>query len=192
MKGWKRTGVVVGLAAMIVSGGQMMAWADSKGGHGHSGMKPHGGKTYTDNAHSGSDYGDMAGHHGGLSPLDMKEALGLSEEQVTQLRPVELDYRKAMIQNGADLRVAMIDLGNLLDAKDLDKAVINAKVDEIGALQKNMMMYRVDVLLKVKSILNADQYDQFRTTLRQRMEGMSHHMGSLMKKGAAHDSGVHP
>ncbi|GJL69123.1 MAG: hypothetical protein NPIRA06_17580 [Nitrospirales bacterium] len=43
--------------------------------------------------------------------------MGLSDEQVNQLRPLELEYRKTMIQNGADLRVAMVDLGMFTDAK---------------------------------------------------------------------------
>ena len=43
----------------------------------------------------------------------MKESLGLSDEQVNRLRPLEMEYRKTMIQNGGDLGVAMVDLGTL-------------------------------------------------------------------------------
>lgn len=188
MNTWRKAGIVAGMLILMGGGLYSMGLADPEGGHDSPGKSPHGSMPSMGGAHGGGEYGGMKGHHGGLSPLSMKEALGLSEEQMNQLRPVEMDYRKAMIQNGADLRVAMIDLGTLLDAKDTDKPAISGKVDEIGALQKKMMMYRVDVLLKVKGILNQGQYEQFRTTLRQRMEGMSHHMGGMMKEGKEHHS----
>ena len=39
------------------------------------------------------------------------------------------------------------------------------------------MMYRVEVLLKVKEVLSPEQYEQFRSRLRVQMEGMAHHGG---------------
>lgn len=59
----------------------------------------------------------------------MKELLGLFDEQVNQLRPLELEYRKTMIQNGEDLRVARVDWGMFTDAKKTDMAAIAGKVD---------------------------------------------------------------
>jgi Spy/CpxP family protein refolding chaperone len=128
--------------------------------------------------YGGGNDEDM-GHHGGLSPLAMKESLGLSDEQVNRLRPLEMEYRKTMIQNGADLGVAMVDLGTLMDAKQTEMEAITRKVDEIGQLQKNMMMYRVEVFLKVKEVLSPAQYEQFRSRLRAQMEGLAHHRGEM-------------
>ena len=146
-------------------------------GHHHSGMmKPH----------QGSGHGGMK-HHGSISPLGMKQELGLKEDQIKALGPVESGYRKMMIKNGAELRVAMIDLGTLLDQKETDRGSIAKKVDEIGGLQKQLMMYRVDTLLKLKEILTPDQYQQFRDQLKKQMSrGMSgmHGMGGMMGHGS--------
>jgi len=172
MNVWKTTLVIGGLM-WVLDGGASWTWAESG-----NERYPHGGMPHMGMGERG-EYENMEGHHGGMSPLSMKEELGLSDEQVAQMRPLEMDYRKAMIQNGADLRVAMVDLGSLLDAKNPDRASIDAKVDEIGTLQKKMMRFRVDVLLQVKEILTSDQYAKFRHKLRQRMEGLSHHLGGM-------------
>ena len=171
MQGFKNFMMVVGLVALVTGGTGSLAEADPGSDHNPHEKQPHAGMGYGNGDHEGM------GRHGGLSTLAMKEQLGLSDEQGNQLRPLELEYRKTMIQNGADLRVAMVDLGTLTDAKQADMAAITGKVDEISLLQKKMMMYRVEVLLKVKGVLSPAQYEQFRSRLRAQMEGMSHHGG---------------
>lgn len=168
MKNWKLTGAVVGFVGILGCAGALV-WANPPEGHHPGGGMPHAGMGY------GGDHDGMQGHHGGMSPIEMKEELGLSDEQVAQLRPLEMNYRKALIQNEADLRVAMVDLGALLDAKAPDKSAIEAKVDDIMAVQKKMMMFRVESLFNIKGVLTPDQYAQFQSKLRERMEGLSHH-----------------
>lgn len=178
MQGFKSVMMVVGLLALVAGTGTL-AGADPGHDHNPHEKQPHAGMGYGHGDHEGM------GRHGGLSTLAMKEQLGLSDEQVNQLRPLELEYRKTMIQNGADLRVAMVDLGMFTDAKKTDMAAIAAKVDEISLLQKKMMMYRVEVLLKVKEVLSPEQYEQFRSRLRAQMEGMAHH-GGEKQEGEEH------
>ena len=173
MQGLKHFMVVAGLVTLVIGGTGALTGADPGSAHDPHGKQPHAGMGYKKSAHEGME------HHGGLSPLDMKEELGLSEDQVARLRPLELDYRKTMIQNGADLRVAMVDMGTLMDAKQADMDAITRKVDEISLLQKNMMMYRVGVYFKVKEVLTPVQYEQFRSRLREHMEGMTFHGGEI-------------
>ena len=126
--------------------------------------------------------------HMSLSPLAMKDELRLKEDQVKAIKPLETDYRKHGIKSQAALRMAMIDLGSLLDQKSPDRNAISAKVDEIGGIRKEMMMYRVDTLLKLKHILTPEQYAQFRSNIKARMEGGMgrggmHGMGGMMGHG---------
>ena len=177
-----KTMLAMGGVLCFLAGGVSWTLADQGEGHHPHEAMPHMGMDH------GGEHEGMEGHHGGMSPLSMKGELGLSEDQEVQLRPLEMGYRKAMIQNGADLRIAMMDMGSLLDAKNPDKAAIDGKVDEIGALQKKMMRFRVDVLLQVKGILNPEQYAKFRSKLRERMEGMSHHSGGMKEGMEGHSS----
>lgn len=133
----------------------------------------------------------MMGHqmmrrgHMSFSPIAMKEQLGLSQEQVDALQPLETDYRKFGIKKGADIRISMIDLGSLLDHKEPDKGDLKKKVDEITGIQRDLMMYRVETLLKLKKILTPVQYTQFRTMIKKQMGrggrmGRMHGMGGMM------------
>ena len=155
-------------------------------GHHHSdkGKSSHAGMM---EMHKGSGQGGMR-HHSSLSPLSMKTELGLKDDQVKALEPVESNYRKTIIKNRADLRIAMIDLGTLLDQKETDRSAVAKKVDEIGGLQKELMMYRVDTLLKLKNVLTPAQYQQFRDRLKKQMNrgmgGGMHGMGGMMGHGA--------
>jgi len=138
----------------------------------------------------------MKGHgmgHGyeSFSPLAMKEKLGLNEEQVKALEAMDSDYRKTSIKSRADRRVAMIDLGSLLDQKNPDRSAIAVKVDEISNLKKQMMMYRIDSLLNLKEVLTPEQYDTVRAQMKARMEGgkgyRMHGMGGTMGHGKMGD-----
>lgn len=170
-----------------MSWGAQGPWQEADPGSDHNphGMQPHAGMGYGNGDHEGM------GRHGGLSTLAMKELLGLSDEQVNQLRPLELEYRKTMIQNGADLRVVMVDLWMFTDAKKTDMAAIAGKVDEISLLQKKMMRYRVEVLLKVKEVLSPEQYEQFRSRLRAQMEGKAHRGGEKQEGEERHGEYPH-
>ncbi|UCE63344.1 MAG: Spy/CpxP family protein refolding chaperone [Nitrospirota bacterium] len=159
-----------------------LALADDEGGS-SSGMPHHSGMM---GGAGSKGHGMMPGHMS-LSPLAMKDELGLKEDQIKAIEPLEMDYRKHGIKSRADVRVAMIDLGSLLDQKNPDRSAISAKVDEISGIRKQMMMYRVDTLLKLKEILTPEQYAQFRSKIKAQMErGMGrrmHGMGGTMGHG---------
>jgi hypothetical protein len=62
--------------------------------------------------------------------------LGFSDEQVNRLRPLEMEYRKTMIQNAADLGVAMVDLGTLMDAKQREMEAITRRLMKLVSCKK--------------------------------------------------------
>jgi Spy/CpxP family protein refolding chaperone len=162
---------VLFIAGNLFPGGAALA----DGNHGHGTGK--------------SSYeGKMIGHHRSVSPLAMKEVLGLSEEQIKTLEPLESNYRKTSIKNRADLKITMIDLSALLDQNTPDKSAISHKVDEIGAIQKNMMQYRVDTMLELKKVLTPAQYEKFRVEIKEHMEhgmgGDRHKMEEMMHHGS--------
>ena len=177
---WRVLGFSVLLLGSVSFIGLAVADDESGSGSGmpsHSGMKGGAGS---------KGHGMMRGHMS-LSPLAMTDELGLKEDQIKAIEPLETDYRKHGIKSRADVRVAMIDLGSLLDQKNPDRIAISAKVDEISGIRKQMMMYRVDTLLKLKDILTPQQYAQFRSTIKAQMErGMGrrmHGMGGMMGHG---------
>lgn len=109
----------------------------------------------------------MPGYGGGYGegPFDidmLKEHLKLNDDQVAKLRKIRSDYQKEMIKRKANLRVAMLELWELIDAKNLDLAKAEKKVKEVETLQSDIMMYRIKTLQETRKFLTDEQYEHFR------------------------------
>jgi len=87
----------------------------------------------------------------------MKERLGLSDEQTGQIRAILRDARKTSIKIRADLRVARIELGELVIQEKVEKEKIDAKLGQIGQLRQQRLRLRTDVVLATRDILTPEQ-----------------------------------
>lgn len=119
-------------------------------------------------------------HHGKFSPT-LEEELGLDDQQKETLHQMETDYRKMVISHNADVRALEVDLARILENEDPDRSALEEKSQAIGEIKSDLTMARIDSLLQLKEVLTKDQYEQFRSILRERMgdmEGSSHMGGS--------------
>lgn len=136
-------------------------------------------KSYThesESPHATQNYPDQ--HHFSGS---MEEELMLSDEQKEAFHRLRLDYDKMVVKKTADVRTAEVDLATLLGKDKPDRQAIEEQVKTIGDIKEDMMMARIDSLLKLRGVLTQDQYGKFREILHQRMnqiEGHSPH-GSM-------------
>ena len=87
----------------------------------------------------------------------MKERLGLSDEQTRQIRGILREARKTSIKIRADLRVARIELGELVIQEKVEKEKIDAKLGEIGQLRQHRLRLRTDVVLATRDLLTPEQ-----------------------------------
>ncbi len=174
-----------------------------KGHHGeirgHSKKKKHGtllghGKKHGYSKKSGHHGMHGDGNHHAFSLHMLKKKLHLSDIQVNALRPVEADYKKAVIRKKADVRIAEIDLGLLIDSPNPDRGKLKTVVDLIGRLKAELMMARIDAFLNVKKELTAEQDEQFSKMTHHHMTGhagMGHGKKSHHGKKGQHGSGGH-
>jgi Spy/CpxP family protein refolding chaperone len=86
-----------------------------------------------------------------------REKLGLSTEQVRNLERLRNDFEKESIRKEADIRVAKIDLHDLLDAQPVDMTKVEAKVREIERLRADLRFARIRTVQKSKEQLSVDQ-----------------------------------
>ena len=87
----------------------------------------------------------------------MKSELGLSDDQVTKIEGIFRDAQKKSIKMRADLRVARIELGELVAQDKVDRDRVNAKVDQIGQLSSQRLRLQTDVVLATRDVLNTEQ-----------------------------------
>jgi len=89
--------------------------------------------------------------------LRNREKLGLSDDQVKILEQLRSDFEKETIRNEADIRVAEIDLNNLLQAQSAELAKIEAKIRDIERLRADLRIARIRTIEKGKALLTAEQ-----------------------------------
>jgi Spy/CpxP family protein refolding chaperone len=89
--------------------------------------------------------------------LRNREKVGLSDEQVKKLEQLRTDFEKETIRKEADIRVAEIDLDNLLKAATPDMDKIEGKIREIERLRADLRIARIRAIEKGKALLSADQ-----------------------------------
>lgn len=93
---------------------------------------------------------------------DIRSELGLSDSQHAQLKKLRMDGRKAAIRRRADLQIARLELGEMLDAAAPDERAIAAKVKEVSELQAAALRARVDARLAVAKLLTPEQREQLK------------------------------
>jgi Spy/CpxP family protein refolding chaperone len=100
--------------------------------------------------------------HGRSHMSMMKQELGLTDEQVGQLRKLHSDQRRAAIRRRADLRIARMDLDELLNAATVDEKALGTKMKEIGDLQAAALKARVDSRLALRKVLTPEQLQKMK------------------------------
>ncbi len=90
----------------------------------------------------------------------LRAEIGLSDEQAAEIRRVALQGRKAAIERHAQLRIARLELEELLRAESLDEAAIAARVKALGELQAASFKARAESRLAVRRIVSAEQYQK--------------------------------
>ena len=103
-------------------------------------------------------------HRGGLVAL--QSDLGLTDQQVAEIRRIHTEARKAGIRRNADLRIARMELQELLGAATLDEAKIAARVKAVSDLQAAAFKERTDGQLAVRRLVTAEQFQKMQQVRR--------------------------
>ncbi len=90
-------------------------------------------------------HGDQAPMGG---PMAMMQKLNLSEEQQAQIRKLHVDFQKKQIQNQAKIKLARLDLSQMLQADKPDRPAIEKTIRDISSLETDTKLARVDQMLR--------------------------------------------
>ena len=101
----------------------------------------------------------------------LQSDLGLTDAQMADLRRIHTEGRKAAIRRNADLRIARMELDELLGAATVDEAKVAARVKAIGELQSAAFKERTETRLAVRRLVTAEQYQKMQQTEARRDAG---------------------
>ncbi len=153
---------------------------------------------------SGAPHDGMYKHEGGCGCggehpfIGMFKKLGLDKKQMEAVREIHLATMKEVIKKKADIKIAKIELMEILSKDPVDMTAAESAVKKIEGLKTEMKMTLIKSMVEIKSNLNAEQKEKFSSMMRHMMmkremmrHGMSggecgchkHGMGHMHEKG---------
>lgn len=156
----QRAGIIVTLGVASVFAltvGISTAWANEPGygKEGHGG----GGHSYGHSPTGGHGSGMMHNSTGHLIRhlLKHEQDIGLTAEQVTKLKEMQLNLDKIRIKTEADIQVAEREVKALTDEEKSDLGAIEAKLKQSGDLQVGLRMASIKARRDVYALLTPEQ-----------------------------------
>ncbi len=166
----KITPILWALALALTFSG--VAQADEPSGRFES---SHDKMSYGSGGHERGGHGHgMAGHHGHTSHflhhlLKHQKDYGLTDEQVSKLKQLSLDFDRAQIRTEANIQVAERELRSLVHDEKADMAAIEAKVKESETFEIGLRVAAIKTKREVRSLLTQEQRDKVKAEREQRM-----------------------
>ena len=157
----------IGGAALIIALAAFPSYADE--GHGKMG---HGG-------HDQEDQDDHSGHY--LKHL-LKHAkeIGLTPEQVSKVKAIQLDFKRSEARLEADVKIAKLDLQALMEDEKADLNVIQAKVEQLKKAEGACLFAAIKSKRTATALLTPDQREKDRAVHEQmKSAGDGQHGGGM-------------
>jgi protein CpxP len=157
----------LGGAALLVALAVFPVFADE--GHGKMG---HGG-------HDQEDQEDHSGHY--LKHL-LKHAkeIGLTPEQVSKVKAIQLDFKRSEARLEADVKIAKLDLQALMEDEKADLNAIQAKVEQLKKAEAACQFAAIKSKRTATALLTPDQREKDRAVHEQmKSAGDGQHGGGM-------------
>jgi hypothetical protein len=99
------------------------------------------------------------------------EGLELTDEQVASLKSIKMNYLKAKIQEEADLKIAELELKELMSAEKTDMAKVEKMIKSIYIMKAEKKIAALKAQEKAKGVLTPEQL-QKKKEHHKKMKGM--------------------
>jgi Spy/CpxP family protein refolding chaperone len=154
MKQGTRAIVTLGVASVFaLTVGMSTAWANEPG--------------YGKEGHGGSGHSSMGGHGASMMHnstghlirhlLKHEQDIGLTAEQVTKLKDMQLTLDKTRIKTEADIQVAERELKALTEEEKSDLGAVEAKLKQSAEFQVGLRMASIKARRDVYALLTPEQ-----------------------------------
>ena len=100
---------------------------------------------------------------------DLREQLGLTDEQAEKLRALRVEAMKNGIRTRSSLMIARLELEELMRSDTPDRAAIDAKLRQLTDAHSALLRQHVEHRLTLHGILTPEQRAKARTLLRHHM-----------------------
>lgn len=115
--------------------------------------------------------------------LKHRKEIGLTSEQISKLKAMQLDLSRTRARAEADIKVAKLELDALADDERADLTAIQAKVDQIKKAEGELLIMAIKSRRDAMAMLTPEQREKDDALRKEMMEKM-------MGREDRHDSGM--
>lgn len=114
----------------------------------------------------GEEMGDMM-----HKCLENADKLGLSEEQINKIKPIHREMQKKQARFKADLKIAQIEMMEIMEVKDFDLEKATAQVKKIADIKTAQHIEMLKSMKEVHAIFTDEQFKKIKKMMHMKMEG---------------------
>ena len=101
--------------------------------------------------------GDMMG-----MCLENAGTMGLTEDQIMKIKPAHREMQKNQARFRADLKIAEIELMEIMEVKDFDLDKANAVVKKMAEIKTAHQLQRLKAMKEMRTILTDEQFKKMK------------------------------
>ena len=115
--------------------------------------------------------------------------IGLSPEQISKLKAMQLDLNRTQARTEADIKIAKLELQAILEDEKAEFSMIQAKVDQLKKAEGALLLAAIKGKRDARAMLTPDQRAKDRAQLEKMMSGGEGEHRGGMGHGAMGGSG---
>jgi len=128
------------------------------------------------------DHMDMMGCD--MMCMEHARHIGLTDEQIAKMRSMHREMQKSQIRSKADLKIAEIELMEIMEVKDFDLDKANSAVKKIGDIKTTRHLEMLKCMKDMRTILTDEQFKKMHKMCMMKM-GEKKHGKMMMDKPAS-------
>ena len=102
--------------------------------------------------------GNMAMIGGDMMFMEHASKMGLTDEQMEKMKPLHSEMKKKQIRSKADLKIAEIELMEIMEVKDFDLEKANSAVKRIAEIKTADHLEMLKAMKEMRTILTDEQF----------------------------------
>jgi Spy/CpxP family protein refolding chaperone len=126
---------------------------------------------------------------GDMMFMEHANKMGLTDEQMAKMKPLHTEMQKKQIRSKADLKIAEIELMEIMEVKDFDQDKATSAVEKIEDIKTAQHLGMLKAMKDMRAILTDEQFKNMQKMCMMKMGEKKHEkkMDKKDHKKAAHE-----
>jgi len=105
---------------------------------------------------------EINGYPSPQKALELKDDLGLTKDQIRKLNEMLTNFPVSVTVKGQEIIEAEEELNKLFETGNINDKTLRAKLERIGKLRAELKFAHLQIYLKTKQLLSANQWERFK------------------------------